>query len=530
MATIPKANIQPGNIIQAADLLNVIGVLDGTINSTTIILSGSVVLPTGAAKGSYITTADNSGTMQWASAPVNLPSGSSRGYLPVFDLNSGIINSQIFQTYQPVGGLSYFQTLGGLRFGVNCIPLTGQFEVGGSIYNQNNQAFGSRNAAGTAGAILFMSASNIVTLYDQAGIGSGIDIVETNACPIRFATSNAYRMYIAANGNVGIATSAPSYGLDANTNVRVTGNLIVTGSVVFANGASKGAVLTASDTAGTLTYATNVPNLPSGSSRGYMPVFDLNNGIINSQIFQTYQPVGGLSYFQTLGGYRFGINCIPSTGQLEVNGSIYNQNNQAFGSRNSGGTAGAILYMSSGNIVTLYDQAGVGSGIDIVETNASPVRIFTNNIARVYVSPSGSVGIGGGFTDSNKPSYTLDVNGNERVTGNLIITGSVTMNSLVTLSRTPVVASPYNILITSSYIGVTNMGFAPTLTLPSVLTVPAGTIYIIKDEGGEANTYNVTISGSVGNSVDTMANATQITTNFGSVRLISNGTTGWFTW
>ena len=63
-----------------------------------------------------------------------------------------------------------------------------------------------------------------------------------------------------------------------------------------------------------------------------------------------------------------------------------------------------------------------------------------------------------------------------------------------------------------------------TLTLPP--SPPIGTNYIIKDSSGSAGTNNITVSANTGNTVQGSA-STSITTDFGSVQIIYDGTNKW---
>ena len=64
------------------------------------------------------------------------------------------------------------------------------------------------------------------------------------------------------------------------------------------------------------------------------------------------------------------------------------------------------------------------------------------------------------------------------------------------------------------------------ITLPSVSSVDAGKEYIIKDEGFDASSFNINITGSGGESVDSGLGFT-ITGDGGFASVYSNGTS-WF--
>tara|TARA_B000000532_G_C18795833_1_gene374740 strand:+ start:203 stop:586 length:384 start_codon:yes stop_codon:yes gene_type:complete len=79
------------------------------------------------------------------------------------------------------------------------------------------------------------------------------------------------------------------------------------------------------------------------------------------------------------------------------------------------------------------------------------------------------------------------------------------------------------LLVDDLFIDV-NVANAVTLTLPP--SPPIGTNYIIKDSSGSAGTNNITVSANTGNTIQGSA-STSITTDFGSVQIIYDGTNKW---
>jgi hypothetical protein len=69
-----------------------------------------------------------------------------------------------------------------------------------------------------------------------------------------------------------------------------------------------------------------------------------------------------------------------------------------------------------------------------------------------------------------------------------------------------------------------NVSNAVSLTLPK--SPPIGTNFIIKDSSGNASSNNITVIASTGNTVQGSAN-TIINANFGSVKVIYDGTNKW---
>lgn len=83
---------------------------------------------------------------------------------------------------------------------------------------------------------------------------------------------------------------------------------------------------------------------------------------------------------------------------------------------------------------------------------------------------------------------------------------------------TEVTTATYDILFTDYMLCVDYQATSPVLTLPEGIR---GTVYIIKDCGGEANTIPITIQGFNGELVDD--GVATINTNYGSIQIIFNG-------
>jgi hypothetical protein len=91
----------------------------------------------------------------------------------------------------------------------------------------------------------------------------------------------------------------------------------------------------------------------------------------------------------------------------------------------------------------------------------------------------------------------------------------------LTLNYTPVTTSPYTVLSTDEFLGVTTSSIAITIELPNA---PAtGRVYIVKDVSGDAATHNITVR-SVNGLVDIDGSTSyKLNTAFQSVQLLYNG-------
>ena len=95
--------------------------------------------------------------------------------------------------------------------------------------------------------------------------------------------------------------------------------------------------------------------------------------------------------------------------------------------------------------------------------------------------------------------------------------------------RTTVADAAYNILATDYIVAYTSLTAGRIATLPTAVGC-AGQHYIIKDESGSAGTYNITMGSTSSQTIDgAAASSTKISTNYGVLRLYSNGS-NWFTW
>lgn len=92
--------------------------------------------------------------------------------------------------------------------------------------------------------------------------------------------------------------------------------------------------------------------------------------------------------------------------------------------------------------------------------------------------------------------------------------------------RTAVSDAAYSILTTDCIVAYTALTAARTATLPSAVGV-AGQVYYIKDESGNAGTYNITLATTSSQTIDGSSTKV-ISANYGVQRVYSNGS-NWFT-
>lgn len=90
-----------------------------------------------------------------------------------------------------------------------------------------------------------------------------------------------------------------------------------------------------------------------------------------------------------------------------------------------------------------------------------------------------------------------------------------------TVATAAATISPTDVLV-----AVTNTAAAVTLTLPAANSVPSGRMIVVKDASGGAATHNITVTAAGSDHIDA-GTTSVISTNYGVVRLMSNGSNGW---
>lgn len=103
------------------------------------------------------------------------------------------------------------------------------------------------------------------------------------------------------------------------------------------------------------------------------------------------------------------------------------------------------------------------------------------------------------------------------------VNGSVAFKSIHAQAGT---ANVITATITDHYIGVDTSSAAKTVTLPSPTSAGAGFMLMVKDESGAAGVRFITINPNASEKIDG-ASSLVINTNYGAVKLITNGT-NWF--
>lgn len=129
------------------------------------------------------------------------------------------------------------------------------------------------------------------------------------------------------------------------------------------------------------------------------------------------------------------------------------------------------------------------------------------------------------YADSSNDLYYRSSTGTVQITRNDVVFGGISHARLTSSTSTSLTIADSN---TSSAFIMTASG-ARGITLPAVDDVGVGRFFMIKDGAGTASTANVTITPSGTQVIDggTAGGAITISTNYGHVWLIGDGTKWW---
>ena len=138
---------------------------------------------------------------------------------------------------------------------------------------------------------------------------------------------------------------------------------------------------------------------------------------------------------------------------------------------------------------------------------------------------------GGIFTEVNAAqaftTSSIQVGSNATPSKTLSIAGSSFLSGAVIHKRHLTTAN-YVITISGYYVGADSTSSPVLLSLPTASTTTDGQTFIIKDEGGNANNNNITISCSVGGDKIDGQNLIILESPFASIQLYCNGANKYF--
>lgn len=208
-------------------------------------------------------------------------------------------------------------------------------------------------------------------------------------------------------------------------------------------------------------------------------------------------------------------NCAFGNSALKGGTLITGSNNVAMGYSSLANVSGAISNNTCIGSSSGFNYQSTESNNIILGYNIEGTR-GESNVIRIGNSSNTSCYITGieGVTVSNPQTVYVNTS-----TGQL---GSGPSGSLSNYTAVNHAASPYTVLSTDVYLGVTSSAGVVTIELPNAPSI--GTLYTIKDTAGSAVSENITVT-TVGGSVTIDGSTSYVLkTNYQAISVIFNGT------
>mgnify|MGYP007063366316 CR=1 FL=1 len=483
--TLVVANVVSGNLSTSdgASVINVPRVSNATNNSiltnvggdantltceSNLKFDGSVLSITGELSSSLGVSAsffygDGSQLTGIAAAGV---SGSARHYSKTGFETSGYLKVSGSSTLGAVSGSGTLQTVGATILG-STLTVSGNVGIG-----TDSPAKKLEVKAGSSGDGINLIAHDNSFAYVQLEAGSAGGYVQVHDS----SNNQKVRLDAAGNswfdgGNVGIGVTNPAKTLE-----------------VKAGSSGNGINLIAHDNS--VAYI----QLEAGSGGGYIQVHDSSNnqkvrldstsnswinggnvGIGTTAPTDTLTVVGSISGSSTLSV----VGSISSSGDIAITGAMH-----------------ATTYYGDGSNLT--GISGVGGG-----------GIFTTlNATKAYTTSSINIG-----SDST-PTHTFAVAGSSFMSGGIAY-------------KRKEISSTYTASTTDYYLGINSTNGAVEIRLPDAAGCSDGQTYVIKDEGGNANTNNITVLASGAQTIDGV-NSIVLESPYAALQLYCNGTNKYF--
>ena len=200
--------------------------------------------------------------------------------------------------------------------------------------------------------------------------------------------------------------------------------------------------------------------------------------------------------------------------------------------RVSNATDNSLLSNVGGDANTLTCESnltfnGTSNVLNVVGSVTASVSLSASFI---YGDGSALTNLPSGGATAAGPVYSLQLhNSDDNLTGsaNLLFQSDVLkMNCGLKLNRTSI-TSIYTASLTDYYIGVDSTGGTISLRLPDASTMFSGQTYVVKDEGGAANTNAITILASGSQTIDGQ-NQVLLQSPYAALSLYCNGTNKYF--
>ena len=341
-----------------------------SLSGQQLTVNGLLKLNTGSQGAGKVLTSDASGNADWVAAPMGTVTGTGTlNYLPKWTpTGTALDNSQLFDngTNVGIGTTSPLQRLhiaGADGSPALMISKTGG-DGTGTVYT--GIEFGYFNGAAKIARIMAAEIN---------GGGGNLEFQTPTG-----GTNNAYstKLFVARDGNVGIATNTPTEKLDVNGNIKFTGALMPNNAAGTA-----GQVLTSTGAGATPTWATPAVssswgltgNISTNPATNFIGTTDAQNlSIRTNSIERVSISSDGNTLIKSPLGNPDDIAFAINSGTTAANANIYVN---LFEQRKSGAMYFRTQY---GNNVLYYDPAGVlysGTGTDVNFRNSGFVSANT---------------------------------------------------------------------------------------------------------------------------------------------------------
>jgi hypothetical protein len=393
-----------------------------------------------------------------------------------------------------------------IGLGILALP----FVVDAAIFNSNQ--VGASPSGGyvlqTNGATSSWVATS--SLGISGGGGSSTVLYQGNGILLNTSGTNGYIINIAT----GTAGYFPFW--------NAAGNALTPTSSIFVS------------STGNVGIGTPTPNSPLQVVSGTTNYLTFDPTLFNTFIGQ------GAGNFTATGTKNVGVGYLAlhvlTTGNNNTANGYYSLVANTTGNNNTAnGYASLYGNTTGGNNTANGYQAGrfISGGVGLNQTSTYSTYIGFN----AYPLASGDTNetvIGNGAVGSGSNTVTL---GGTGTTGTIIPYGNVGIGTPSPSSTLTVngsfatnlqeISTSTTIAATSSIVGVTSITTPITITLPPVSSMAEGSEITVKDEAGDANTYNITVQGSATSQKIDGATTTILTSNYQAIKIYENGS-NWY--
>ena len=559
--------------VTPSDTLTVVGGISGssTLQAVGAATLGSTLAVSGAATlgatGSF-SSVNMTGSLSGSHTAVFGSSISSSGDIAVtgnahaayfYGNGSGLTNISAdgVDVTSSTGDLSYkilftedFQSDGSLGLGGNTgliyNPNDGVLSSSAGIQIERNSIFGGNlNVSGatrfadqvratdiSASATLQVVGSTIIG--SSLGLSGSFTLIDTlsSSAGAQYVGESIFGDTLNVSGTATFADQIAATSISASNTLEVVdealfgGDLRVSGATLLADEVEIGGTLSGSNafrTVGAISSSSDIA--VSGNAHATTYYGDGSNltgiGASTASGSARHYSATGLEtsgYLKVTGSTTLGgavsssagaslVTSISSSGDLAVTGNVH----------------AAIYYGDGSNL------SGIAGNVSGSARHYSSTGLETSG----YLKVSGSTTLAGTgsvsslvATGSISGSSTLEAAGAAILGSSLGVSGSATFAAAMIYNRSAITAATYTIQLTDYIVGADPSSNAIQLTLPAASSAATGQSYLIKDEGGAANTNAITIMRAGSDTIDGETSVA-IDSPYGALGLYTDGS-NWF--